>query len=640
MFPRRMRALLRVLFSRAAKSSGLWFRALICWLVGLIVLLTSQQGSYDLRFNLRGQREVPGNIVLVEISRQDPVWQERAQNLITSNDIRAAKEIIELTDAFFWSAPVWESVFTKALRGEPKAIVVTLFFSTETVRNTLNPQQYQFFSGSKIYWAAKTEADGSPVLPTFASAYAANTGLIDLPVESDGRVRSITTSLNGFSHLAFRVARSVSKTSVPIPEHSPGTTELINFQGPANTYPTISFQQLYSGRVSPAMLKDKILVFGLKDLPGHVLQTPLGPMTKAEVVANALDNYIRDLWITRTPFWLNALYLSLVFLISLWLIFEFPQTAAFAFIMGFVVALLALSAGLFDLAHVWLTVESPLAVVLSTYIVFTGYRLSETEKARWQSDRERDFLAQLEHLKTNFISLISHDLKTPIAKIQGIADRLLATSAIPDENELKQDLSTIRKTSDELRQYIVSILNLTRVEARDIKLRKEVVDFNDLVEETIQRVTPLAKEKNIVIRKHLEPLFSMELDRTLIGEVVLNLVENAIKYTDAGGWIEIITSEVDSRVSFQVTDNGGGIHESDIEKVFTKFYRGNSEKTMRVTGTGLGLYLVKYFIELHGGRVFIESRLGVGTKIGFSLPLEQEGEMESYVTQASARAHR
>jgi signal transduction histidine kinase len=108
------------------------------------------------------------------------------------------------------------------------------------------------------------------------------------------------------------------------------------------------------------------------------------------------------------------------------------------------------------------------------------------------------------------------------------------------EESIKEDLHTIRKTSDELRQYITSILHLTRVEARDVKLNKEVCDINIIVNEALQRLAPLAKEKNIQILFTEEPLFSMELDKALITEVLINLVENAIKYSDRGKTIAFV----------------------------------------------------------------------------------------------------
>ena len=111
------------------------------------------------------------------------------------------------------------------------------------------------------------------------------------------------------------------------------------------------------------------------------------------------------------------------------------------------------------------------------------------------------------------------------------------------------------------------------------------------------------------------------MDRILIHEVILNLIENAIKYTPQGGHIKVSSTEIDEQVVVVVEDSGDGIDKSEIVKVFDKFHRGK-DHSMKTKGSGLGLYLVKYFIELHGGEVFLESERGKGTTVGFTLPIE------------------
>jgi two-component system phosphate regulon sensor histidine kinase PhoR len=134
---------------------------------------------------------------------------------------------------------------------------------------------------------------------------------------------------------------------------------------------------------------------------------------------------------------------------------------------------------------------------------------------------------------------------------------------------------------------------------------------------------PLAQNKSQTLNTNLEPMFSVELDSVLIQEVILNLVENAIKYTPEGGEITVSSKEIDDKVIFSVRDNGPGVSSEDKKKIFSKFYRVNANEAKQ-KGSGIGLYLVKYFIELHGGRVFVESELGCGAKIGFTLPVMDE----------------
>ena len=141
-------------------------------------------------------------------------------------------------------------------------------------------------------------------------------------------------------------------------------------------------------------------------------------------------------------------------------------------------------------------------------------------------------------------------------------------------------------------------------------------------------MAPLAREKSIRIQPDLEPMFSLEYDPVLIKEVVINIVENAIKYTPTGGSIHILSKETEDFVFVSVKDTGDGIKPEDLDKVWGKFTRG-SDQDLKTKGSGLGLYLVKYFIELHGGRVTLESQVGSGTTVSFQLPLQAEADEET-----------
>jgi signal transduction histidine kinase len=198
---------------------------------------------------------------------------------------------------------------------------------------------------------------------------------------------------------------------------------------------------------------------------------------------------------------------------------------------------------------------------------------------------------------------------------------LLTNSAA---QEFQGDLTQLRLSGDELNRYIQSILKLLRIESRDFKLNIGVADFNQIVEEVLSQLRPLAQERNQSFATDLEPLFSIEIDETLIREVVLNLIENAMKYSPVGASISVSSFEQDGRVIFKVIDQGSGIPPEELPMIWGKFVRGK-EQNLKTKGSGLGLYLVKYFIELHGGAVQVESELGKGTTVTFSLPLD-EGE--------------
>src|SRR5690606_10376599 len=177
------------------------------------------------------------------------------------------------------------------------------------------------------------------------------------------------------------------------------------------------------------------------------------------------------------------------------------------------------------------------------YVVFLGYQLTLKENEAWRLEQEKKFFSEIEQLKNNFVSLISHDLKTPIAKIQAICDRLLAQPASADVHE---GLERLRQESSVLHRYIQSILKMSRVESRDFKLNKEAADINEMIETVVSQLTPLIQQKHIHLELNLEPIFSIELDSLLIQEVILNLIENAVKYTPEKGSIEVSSREIEN----------------------------------------------------------------------------------------------
>ena len=276
-----------------------------------------------------------------------------------------------------------------------------------------------------------------------------------------------------------------------------------------------------------------------------------------------------------------------------------------------------ISAWIFDSAYIWIPAISPSLLLTSVWVVFVGYQASRIERKNFVLEQEQRYLQELEQLKNNFVSLISHDLKTPISKIQAVVDRLLARDGA---KELRNDFLALRSYGDELNRYIQSILQVLRIESRDFQLVREVSDINEVIEAALRQVRPLALDKNIELVTQLEPMFSLEFDITLMKEVVINLVENAIKYSDPGQNILIKSWEEQDFVFVSVQDNGAGIPPDELENVWKKFTRGK-DQDLRTKGTGLGLYLVRYFVELHGGQVSMQSQVGAGTTVSFTLPV-------------------
>jgi signal transduction histidine kinase len=237
----------------------------------------------------------------------------------------------------------------------------------------------------------------------------------------------------------------------------------------------------------------------------------------------------------------------------------------------------------------------------------------------WEYYQKNKLLTQVEELKTNFLSMMSHDLKTPIARIQGMAE-VVRSDKNPLSPTQAEAIDTLRRSSDELLEFISSVLNLGRIESKAIQLHLQSKDVNALLKEVVSKLEYLAGSKNIDIRTELEPLFSIKFDVDLIRQVLSNLVENAIKYSPEKTSILVSSEERDGWIVVQVADQGPGIPEDELPHIFMKFYRSRNAKGSAIKGSGLGLYLAKYFVELHKGRIQVDSTLGQGSTFTVELP--------------------
>lgn len=597
------------MLDRLWNAKGLMFRILFCWALGSTFPFFDEVNQYDQRFQLRGTQEVAKPIVLVYFNQDDwSSWVGSSQNYV-----RTFKETSALSDASFWQTQVWNSLLGQILAQHPRVVGVSFYFNPTLPR----PEDSQrAMLDPRVIWAAQIDNEGRPVFPLMTNSYAHNVALVDLREDEDHLLRRFSPPLAPIPHMSVKLAETDPNASVQDINALMGDTRFINYRGGRGVFPAISASNVLKGKIPPEFFKDKIVVIGSDSLSGY--STPLGRMSRADVIAQVTDNIIAKRWIKRPAPWASSLYLLAVLLIAVAILISYPQSVAFVFLLWLALGTSALSIWVFDTFYIWLPAFSALALELVAYVVFIGYQLSVKENQTWRLEQEKHLLSELDQLRNNFVSLISHDLKTPIAKIQAICDRLLAT---PQAEDVKDGLQSLRKESVELHRYIQSILQISRLESNKVQLRKEPIDFNEVVEKVVGQVKPLSNDKQQSLKTELEPMFSIEADGVLIQEVILNLVENAVKYTPTAGRIDVCTREVDNKVIFTVQDTGPGIPAQDREHLFEKFFRGQAQSSP-IKGTGLGLFLAKYFIELHGGEVFLESEVGKGTRVGFTLPLE------------------
>ncbi len=228
-------------------------------------------------------------------------------------------------------------------------------------------------------------------------------------------------------------------------------------------------------------------------------------------------------------------------------------------------------------------------------------------------------------VKEQFVANVSHELRTPLNMITGFSEMILQApetygSRIPPA--LLADLTVIQRNASHLSNLIDDVLDLSQIEADQMALSRENASFEEIAEEAVTSVRPLYELKGLYLKTDVPgDLPSLLCDRTRVQEVLLNLLSNAGRFTEHGG-VELRAARDDSSILVSVSDTGPGIAQGDIDKLFQPFQQLDGSLRRRHAGTGLGLSISKRFIELHGGKIWVESSLGSGTTFWFRLPLQ------------------
>jgi signal transduction histidine kinase len=268
----------------------------------------------------------------------------------------------------------------------------------------------------------------------------------------------------------------------------------------------------------------------------------------------------------------------------------------------------------------WIDPSHFFVIATVIYYLVIPYRLVLEYQRRAHFQEKSIWMTKAEEAKRNFFSLVSHDLKTPISRIQGAAE-LLLQKIEPHQASEKKSLDAILETTASLNDYVEAVFDLARLESSNAPLQKTSRDLNSVIKEVIDNKEYLASEKEIQLHSIQEPLFSVDMDVKLIKRAIANVLENAIKYSPRGSLISLKSGESKGYVFVSIQDQGIGINPEEQEKVFERFYRGKQVKDSPTKGTGLGLYLVKYFVELHKGVVELKSRPEVGSTFTIFLPV-------------------
>ena len=252
----------------------------------------------------------------------------------------------------------------------------------------------------------------------------------------------------------------------------------------------------------------------------------------------------------------------------------------------------------------------------------------EIEKFAKDKKVEIDTLKIREEYRKDFLGNVSHELKTPLFTVQGYIETLL-DGAINDKSVRKKYLQRANKGVDRL-IYIVKDLDLiTKLEVGDLNLRKEKFDIIDLIQSVFDLLEMKTEKKNIVLTfdmDYCEPIYVFG-DKDKIQQVVTNLLVNSIKYGHPEGTTEVsVENLIKNKVIIRVTDNGEGIPQQHIPRLFERFYRVDKSGSRSEGGSGLGLSIVKHIIEAHKEKIYVESEIGVGSE--FSFTLEKAAEVD------------
>ena len=230
-------------------------------------------------------------------------------------------------------------------------------------------------------------------------------------------------------------------------------------------------------------------------------------------------------------------------------------------------------------------------------------------------------LRRLERVRQDFVANVSHEFKTPLTAIQGFAETLLA-GAIEDPRNNRRFLEIIRDHAIRLARLTDDLLKLARIEAGKLEVQFSPVAVIDLVERCAETALLKADRKQIVLEIEVPPgLPPVRGDAGLLRDVLQNLLDNAIQYTPAGGRIHVSAAAREREVVVVVADTGIGIPLADQERIFERFYRVDAARSREAGGTGLGLSIAKHIVEVHGGRLLVESEVGLGSRFSFSVPV-------------------
>jgi signal transduction histidine kinase len=227
----------------------------------------------------------------------------------------------------------------------------------------------------------------------------------------------------------------------------------------------------------------------------------------------------------------------------------------------------------------------------------------------------------------DFVSVVYHELRTPITAIQGYTALLLEEKVGSLTDKQARYLGSVENSIHRLMDLVDDLSDISEIEAGRLAIHPEPLNLRQVVEETLSSLSNTIEEKGLQVEVSLPPDIEMIVgDPHRVTQILTNLVSNACRYTPAGGQICIAANRVNSRAALTIQDTGIGIRREELDHIFERFYRSDDPMVRDQSGTGLGLAITKSLVELHGGQLWVQSTAGKGSTFGFSLPLAESSD--------------
>jgi len=362
--------------------------------------------------------------------------------------------------------------------------------------------------------------------------------------------------------------------------------------------------------------KNKIVLIGITAIgmtDFKVIPTS-NSVPSINVLANIIDNIIKKDFIMIKDKLTNSFFIFFIsFLISI-LFKKSKPLKSTLYSVSILLFYFILNISLFLKFNIYLNLVYPLLSGILTYIFINLYYYIESE-------REKEILTELDRLKNDFVSSITHELRSPLANIKNYLNSLIKGRFGNLEPEFRNILKVILNNTMRLSKFIDNVLDFSKIEAGMFKLEKQKIYILEIIEEVILFFEERAREKNITIDiKISEEDITIEADPDKLKQIFINLIDNSLKFTPENGKIKIEERKRGDFIEISVTDTGMGIPEEDIKNIFNRFYQAKHQGKIQYKGTGIGLAITKSLVELHGGNIWVESKLNKGSKFTFTIP--------------------